>query len=216
MIISFNEEKKQSLRFLKNYSFQTLFKSYLGFTQYFPQLAISLEHSDLTMILSGLVLVQYFKTDLRKMTDMGNFLRTEILKKENTLIGQCEDLAKVFAIELIEQHQFYISTHSQIISLPEGPILKANHQFLKKDDVEIHFKISAEGIQIFICLPGLMESNHRFVQAQDVEQGDAYLVNAETFFFSPEKPLSTLNLKEFLDLVQYGSAILFYAKKRNR
>jgi len=216
MHISFVEERKQSKIFLKDYSLQILLDTYLSFSFCFPQMAALSNQSFINTALIGILLIQYLRSDLKNVSQMGSFLREEAKEKEMALIRQSENIAKNFIHELLKNHYFYLSSYTKIQSLPGEVAIPPVYEFLKKDDVEIHFKNTIEGVEVYVILDESLESNHRFVKAQETVQGDDYLINSEAIFLSEEHPFTADDLAKFLDLVQYGAAILFYKREKDK
>jgi len=215
MIISLEEDRKESKAFLKKYALNSLLSNYWTLANYLPQFIVLPEEPMIKSVLLFIVALRHLSYELNNLAETGSLLRKQIIQKEDVLIKESEALARKLSDRLFENN-FHISLFPEIQSLPGGPVLPEKYEFLKKDDVEIHYQISTEGVQVYICLPGNHESNHRFVQAQDLYQGDAYLVNSESLFFSSDEPFTEEDIKEILDLVQYGSAIIYYANKRNK
>jgi len=215
MIISLQQEKTKIGRMTLKHLSLRLINSIDAISHYFPQFgALAYEKAFSALLISAL-LMRYFRSDINHSHQFGKSLRDGLAAKQNELIAKSEVLAKKLAEHLLD-HYFYVSAYSEIQSLPGEIVLPVNYQLLKKDGVEIHFKISAEGLQVYICLPGNHDSNHRFVQAQEITQGDAYLVNSEAIFYTHEKIFTADDIKEIMDLVQYGAAILYYRGNKKK
>jgi hypothetical protein len=214
VIKAYQEDKLSAYKALHNYK-KAIWVERLDFIdKQLTPLLLFFAKSDLEILLIISSAMFHLKAYSHQFMDYKDELLSWLFNQEKTLIHAHETIFLKVGDKLVKENGYEFTDEIEIQSLPGCKPIK--YKCLKKDGVEIHFQITVEGTQVYLCLPGRHESNHRFIEEQDLYQGDAYLVNKEKIFFSSEKPYTENDIKELLDLAHYGSLILYYAKEKEK